>query len=95
MCFDIFPKGQSVLHKIAIKAQSHSFYDAQQLFEVTSEKKRHEITGASDDDISLEIPLLPDIYGQTALDICLNLDNGGGDPKRFSKALPKEEIKKR
>lgn len=91
LCFDIFPKGRGFLHQIALWAQATDTYTgARELFKATSEKKEYGITGA-EGEISFEVPILPDIYGQTPLDICL-LQTKEADPEKFIEEAPESEM---
>ena len=56
------------------------------LFKVANLKKQLWITGA-DDGCSFEVPILPDIYGNTPLDICLGIVNRSrkGDKSKSGK----------
>ena len=53
------------------------------LFNVANMKKQLWITGA-DDGCIFEVPILPDIYGKTPLEICLGIDNKRGKRKYTS-----------
>ena len=78
LCFNILANGSSFLHLLA-EARAEDQNDlikavrtSKGLFEIA---KRHVdllITGA-DDGCFFEIPVLPDIYGQTAMDLCMGL----------------------
>lgn len=76
ICFNILPKGRSVLHKLAIgnvnnseNDQIESYESCKELFEVAGVVSNLDITGVTK--CSFEIPILPDVYGQTVLDYCL------------------------
>ena len=49
-----------------------AYHSTRDLFEVSRRKLQLWITGA-DDGTNFEIPILPDMYGETALDVCLGI----------------------
>ena len=51
-----------------------AYHSTRDLFEVTRRKLQLWITGA-DEGTNFEIPILPDMYGVTALDVCLGIRN--------------------
>ena len=72
-----------------------AYYAAVDLFEAANQKSYYDITGATDG-CEFEVPILPNIYGQTPLDICLGLPikedkNGIFQVKKLS---DKEKAKK-
>ena len=63
LCFSIFPKGRGVLHQLAIYSTTADTYAiVRNLFKVANQERESDMIGA-DDDISFEVPILPDIYG--------------------------------
>ena len=77
ICFNILPKGRGILHKLAI-GQSGNTNDQVEAFESTkyvfaeiNNPNNFRITGV--DECSFEFPILPDVYGKTALDYCLGI----------------------
>ena len=81
ICFNILPGGTSFLHLLAkadVKSQKDqikAFYTTKNLFEVASNYKKNDLLGA-DDSSPYEIPILPNIYGSTCIDLCLGLSSG-------------------
>ena len=81
MCFNILPNGKSWLHLLATADQNQ---ESDQIAAITASKdlfyqakKTREngfIEGWNFKQFNLEVPILPDIYGYTAIDICLDLD---------------------
>ena len=49
-----------------------------------------DITGVSEDGCTFEVPILPNIYGRTPLDICLKIAKKA-DPNKFIEQLPEKE----
>ena len=80
ICFNILPGGTSFLHLLAEadvtsqKDQIKAFYTTKDLFEVASSYKKNDLLGA-DDSSPYEIPILPNIYGDTCIDLCLGLSS--------------------
>ena len=87
-CFNIFPSGQGILHHLAQNRElnnisgadlhmeeSQSYFPTKDIFDVASQKIKLFLTGEGNEGSSFEIPILQDIYGQTALDICLGIEN--------------------
>lgn len=76
ICFNILPGGASFMHLLAeadITSQNDqikAFYTVKDLFEVARNYKKNDLLGA-DDSSSFEIPILPNIYGATCIDLCL------------------------
>ena len=78
LCFNILANGSSFLHLLA-EARAEDQNDlikavrtSRGLFEIAKKEVDLLITGA-DDGCYFEIPVLPDIYGQTAMDLCMGL----------------------
>ena len=78
LCFNILPDGSSYLHRLA-QARSDEQNDliksvttSKGLFDIARKHTDLLITGA-EGGCTFEIPLMPDIYGLTALDYCLGL----------------------
>ena len=55
--------------------ESQSYFPTKDIFDVASQKVKLFLTGEGNEGSSFEIPILQDIYGQTALDICLGIEN--------------------
>ena len=53
------------------------------LFDLCRERLDLGIIGCGDEGCDFEIPLLPDMYGATALDICLGIDLSSKDGKHI------------
>lgn len=79
LCFNILPNGRSMMHNLALKASSQVASSiAAALFKLASKFVDLEITGA-DDGCIFEVPILPDVFGRTPLDICLGLEKAPSD----------------
>ena len=78
ICFNILPGGKSFLHMLAeanLGSQNDqilSYHTTKGLFEIASKEIKLWHQGVPDG-CAFEIPILPDIYGQTALDHSLGL----------------------
>ena len=78
MIFNILPDGRSLLHLLSVSKedtandQIAAIHATNDLFHVAHEVTESSITGAPDG-CSLEIPILPDRYGNTALDYVLGI----------------------
>ena len=74
LCFNILPNGRSMMHNLAIEASSKIASSAAfTLFQLAEKHQDLEITGA-DEGCHFEVPILPDVFGKTPLDICLGLE---------------------
>ena len=91
LCFNIWPQGNGILHLLARQGKFgkheqqtgdfiQAIYSAQQLFEVCQDANDFGLMGTSyyPDGVTLEVPILPNIYGYTCVDYCLP----GGVPDR-------------
>ena len=73
LVFNILPEGRSFLHMLAEAReddendQIKAFKTSKGLFDIAAKNVDLKITGA-DDGCTFEVPLLPDIFGRTALD---------------------------
>lgn len=57
--------------------QIQAYWAAIELFKIANQKHKVDLTGDSvhEEGISIEIPVLPDFYGATPLDMCLGINN--------------------
>jgi len=81
LCFNIYPEGNSILHLLSkqgigtkgVNSEGdfiQAIYSTQGLFEVCSEENDFGLEG-SGGATTLEVPILPNMYGYTSLDYCL------------------------
>lgn len=78
LCFNILPQGRTMLHMLALQTnlmsndQIRAISALKDLFSVARIHQDLDVTGA-DSGCAFEVPILPDVYGKTPLDICLGL----------------------
>jgi hypothetical protein len=78
LCFNIFPRGMTILHKLAIGDvksaagdQIQAVISVDNFFTICSQPHKVGLIGAPEEGSSLEIPILENWYGLTAIDYCL------------------------
>ena len=78
LSFNVLPSGMSFLHLLAeanVSSQNDqikAFYTTKALFEVAKNTKVNNLLGAGDE-CPYEIPILPNVFGSTSLDLSLGI----------------------
>ena len=90
LAFNILPDGKGILHVLAENTshdgkpghESNAYFIGKDLFEITKDRMQAYLVNV-EGEASFEVPVLQDVYGLTALDICLGVEKPVHHPREF------------